>query len=248
MTQSWDATQYAREGRFVADLAGGVFDLLAPQPGERILDLGCGDGVLTAKIAASGATVVAVDGSPSMVEAARALHLDARVASGESLPFQSEFDAVFSNAALHWMRDHAAVLSGVHRALKPGGRFVAEMGGHGNIAAIQVALAAVLKQWGLDAYSMGTNFFPTAADYQARLASAGFTVEEIGLIPRPTPLPESGMRGWLETFRRGLLDQLPQERREQAIEQTVELLRPVLYAKEGGWVADYVRLRFRARA
>src|SRR5277367_5236365 len=132
MTQSWDATQYAREGRFVADLAGGVFDLLAPQASERILDLACGDGVLTAKIAASGAEVVAVDSSPSMVEAARALGLDARVASGESLPFQAEFDAVFSNAALHWMRDQAAVLNGVQRALKPRGRFVAEMGGHGN--------------------------------------------------------------------------------------------------------------------
>jgi SAM-dependent methyltransferase len=248
MTQSWDAKQYAREGRFVANMAGGVFSLLAPRPGERILDLACGDGVLTAKIAASGAEVVAVDSSPSMVEAARSIGLDARVANGESLPFQAEFDAVFSNAALHWIRDQAAVLSGVHRALKPGGRFVAEMGGQGNIAAIRVALAAVLGQWDLDAYSMENNFFPTAEDYRARLEAAGFYVEEIGLIPRPTPLPESGMRGWLETFRSGLLAQLPEERRELAIKETVELLKPVLYTKEGGWVADYVRLRFRARA
>jgi trans-aconitate methyltransferase len=248
MPQSWNAAQYAQQGRFVADLAGGVFDLLGPRAGESILDLGCGDGVLTARIAASGAEVVAVDSSPSMVEAARALGLDARVVDGESLPFQANFDAVFSNAALHWMCDQAAVLSGVHRALKPGGRFVAEMGGHGNIAAIRVALAAVLGQWGLDAYSMENNFFPTAEDYRARLEAAGFSVEEIGLIPRPTPLPESGIRGWLETFRRGLLAQLPEEKRAQAIEETVELLEPVLYTKEGGWVADYVRLRFRARA
>jgi SAM-dependent methyltransferase len=248
MTQGWDATQYAREGRFVADLAGGVFDLLAPQPGERILDLACGDGALTAKIAASGTEVVAVDNSPSMVAAARALGLDARVVNAESLPFQAEFDAVFSNAALHWMRDQAAVLNGVHRALRPGGRFVAEMGGQGNIAAIRVALAAVIGQWDLDAYSMENNFFPTAKDYRARLEAAGFSVEEIGLIPRPTPLPESGMKGWLETFRSGLLAQLPEERRELAIKETVELLKPVLYSKEGGWVADYVRLRFRARA
>src|SRR5271156_1958064 len=101
MSQNWDAAQYARQGRFVADLAGGVFDLLAPRAGERILDLGCGDGGLTAKIAATGATVVGVDNSPSMVEAARALELDARVANGESLSFTAEFDAVFSNAALH---------------------------------------------------------------------------------------------------------------------------------------------------
>ncbi len=248
MPQIWNATQYAREGRFVADLAGGVFDLLAPQPGERILDLACGDGALTTKIAASGAEVVAVDNSPSMVAAARSLGLDARVVNAESLPFQAEFDAVFSNAALHWMRDQAAVLNGVHRALKPGGRFVAEMGGHGNIAAIRVALAAVLGQWDLDAYRMENNFFPTAEDYRARLETAGFSVEEIGLIPRPTPLPESGMKGWLETFRSGLLAQLPEERRELAIKETVELLKPVLYSKEDGWVADYVRLRFRARA
>jgi len=248
MSQNWDAAQYARQGRFVADLAGGVLDLLAPRPGERVLDLGCGDGVLSAKITATGAEVVGVDNSPSMVVAARALGLDARVANAESLPFAAEFDAVFSNAALHWIRDQEAMLAGVHRALKPGGRFVTEMGGHGNIAAIRVALAAVFRQWGLDAYSLENNFFPTPENYRVRLEAAGFSVEEIGLIPRPTPLSESGMRGWLETFRRGLLDQLPEQHREHAIDETVALLRPVLYSEENGWIADYVRLRFRARA
>src|SRR5271155_343629 len=159
MSQNWDAGQYARQGRFVADLAGGVFDLLAPRAGERILDLGCGDGALTAKIVATGAQVVGVDSSPSMVEAALTRGLDARVVNGESLPFAAEFDAVFSNAALHWVRDQEAMLAGVHRALKPGGRFVAEMGGHGNIAAIRVALAAVLQQWGLNAHSMERTTF-----------------------------------------------------------------------------------------
>ena len=108
--QTWNAQQYAQQGRFVADLAGGVFELLAPQPGERILDLGCGDGVLTAKIAATGAEVVGADSSPSMVEAAQALHLDARLIAADALPFEREFDAVFSNAALHWMRNQDAVL------------------------------------------------------------------------------------------------------------------------------------------
>jgi trans-aconitate methyltransferase len=221
--------------------------LLAPQPEERILDLGCGDCALTAKIAASGAQVVGVDSSPSMVEAAQSFGLDARIANAESLPFETEFDAVFSNAALHWVRNQGAMLAGVYRALKPGGRFVAEMGGHGNIAAIRVALAGVLRQWGLDAYTMDNNFFPSDVQYRARLKSAGFTVDEIALIPRPTKLPESGMRGWLETFRRGLLDQLPAEHREQAIVETVALLKPVLYTKDGDWTADYVRLRFHAR-
>jgi len=247
IAQNWDAAQYAQQGRFVADLAGGVFDLLAPKSGERILDLGCGDGALTAKIAAAGAEVVGVDSSPSMVEAARALGLDARVVNAESLTFDAEFDAVFSNAALHWVRDQSAMLAGVHRALKPCGRFVAEMGGQGNIAAIRVALAAVLRQWGLDAYTLENNFFPGDKEYRARLESAGFAVDQIALIPRPTPLPESGMRGWLETFRRGLLEKLPEEHREAAIDETVALLKPVLHAEEGGWTADYVRLRFHAR-
>src|SRR5271165_1574331 len=182
MSQSWDAGQYARQGRFVADLAGGVFDLLAPQAGERILDLGCGDGVLTAKIAATGAAVVGVDQSDSMVEAAQALGLDARVANGESLPFAAEFDAVFSNAALHWIRDQEAMLAAVHRALKPGGRFVAEMGGHGNIAAIRVALIAVLEKHGFAGREDGVNYYPTPESYSARLVRHGFHVEQIQLI------------------------------------------------------------------
>ncbi len=246
VAQTWDAVEYAQQGRFVADLAGGVLQLLAPRPGERILDLGCGDGALTAKIAASRAQVVGVDASASMIAAAQSLGLDARVANAEALPFEAEFDAVFSNAALHWIRDQEAMLARVYRALKPGGRFVAEMGGHGNVAAIRVALAGILRQWGLDAYTMDNSFFPSDTQYRARLESAGFTVDEIALIPRPTKLP-SGMRGWLETFRRGLLEQLPTERRDQAIGETIALLKPVLYTEENGWIADYVRLRFHAQ-
>jgi trans-aconitate methyltransferase len=247
VAQSWNATQYAQQGRFVADLAGGVFQLLAPNPGERILDLGCGDGALTAQIAASGAQVLGIDASASMIEAAQTLGLTARVVNAEELPFEAEFDAVFSNAALHWIHNQDAMLAGVYRALKPGGRFVAEMGGHGNVAAIRVALASSLRQWGLDAFTMDKSLFPSDTQYRARLESAGFIVDEIALIPRPTKLPESGMRGWLETFRRGLFEQLPVDRREQAVEETVALLKPVLYTEEGGWMADYVRLRFHAR-
>ncbi len=248
MTQIWNAGQYAQRGRFVANLATGVFDLLAPQPGERILDLGCGDGVLTAKIAATGASVLGVDASPTMVEAARARGLDVRQLGAEQLPFQAEFDAVFSNAALHWIRDQQAVLAGVHRSLKPGGRFVAEMGGFGNIAAIRVALAAVFSTYGLAAEALDHSYFPTPESYSTLLQAAQFTVETIDLIPRMTPLPPPGMSGWLETFRNGLLDQLPEEHRRPALEKTVALLEPVLCTSSGDWIADYVRLRFQARA
>jgi trans-aconitate methyltransferase len=246
--QTWNATQYALNGRFVADLAGGVVDLLDPRPGEQILDLGCGDGVLTAKIASSGAKLKGVDSSESMVAAAKALGLDAQVTSADALDFDHEFNAVFSNAALHWMRNQDTVLAGVHRALKLGGRFVAEMGGHGNIAAIQVALLAVFAKHGIDAVHAEHNYYPTPASYESRLRHHGFDVHYIELIPRPTPLPEGGMRGWLETFRRGLFNQLPEPSREAAFKDAVQLLKPVLCDDLGKWTADYVRLRFLAVA
>jgi trans-aconitate methyltransferase len=246
MQQTWIAEQYGQNGRFVADLAGGVVELLAPQAGEDILDLGCGDGALTEKLAATGARVVPIDASPDMIRAARARGLDARLVSGESLTFDAAFDAVFSNAALHWMHDQDAVLSGVWRALRPGGRFAAEMGGHGNIAAIRVALLAVAQRFGLDAETAGDNVFFSADGYAQRLERNGFRVASIHLIPRPTLLPASGMRGWLTTFRRGLFERIPENDRERAIDQAVALLEPVLRDDQGRWFADYVRLRFLA--
>ena len=246
MQQTWDASLYADNGRFVALLAEPLVQALNPKAGESILDLGCGDGYLTQRLAASGAIVLGVDSSPQMVAAAKERGVDARCVSGEALPFDQQFDAVFSNAALHWMSDHDAVLQGVHRALKPGGRFVAECGGQGNIAAIRVALLAVLTPRGISPERIENNYFFSPAEYRARLQSHGFLVDEISLIPRPTPLP-SGMAGWLETFRSSVLALLPAAERPDAIEQIVALLKPVLCDQEGNWVADYVRLRFLAR-
>ena len=144
-SQSWDPEGYARNARFVADLGAPVVELLAPQAGERVLDLGCGDGALTAKLAAMGCDVIGVDASAPQIEAARKLNVDARVMDGELLDFDGEFDAVFSNAALHWMRNQPdKVIAGVHRALKPAGRFVAELGGHGCVNKIKTALVAAL--------------------------------------------------------------------------------------------------------
>ena len=244
MTRDWSAAGYAANARFVADLGAEVVDLLAPRAGERILDLGCGDGALTAKLVAAGAAVVGVDGSPDMVRAARALGLDARVMDGQRLEFGPEFDAVFSNAALHWMANGAAVIAGVFRALKPGGRFVGEFGGHGNIAAIVTAINAILTARGLDAKKL-RRWYPTADRYAAMLRYNGFHVESATTIPRPTPLP-TGIEGWLATFAAPLLPDLPTLDRASLLDEVASLLAPALRTDTGVWIADYVRLRFRA--
>lgn len=243
--QTWDPAAYAQHGSFVPALAGGVLEWLNAQPGERILDLGCGDGQLTLKLAAVGALAIGVDASPQMVAAARARGVQADQALAESLPYaDSSFDAVFSNAALHWVRDHDAMMQQVHRVMRPGGRFVAEMGGHGNIAAIRVAFAAVLERHGYEGRENDVNYYPTPEAYTRRLQKHGFTVERMALIPRPTPLGPGGMDQWLRTFRRGVLDGLPAHLQDVVVQDTTKLLESALRDEEGNWTADYVRLRF----
>ena len=247
--QEWSSSRYAENARFVSELGEPLIALLNPQPGERILDLGCGDGALTAKVADSGVQVIGMDASSDMVSAARGRGIDAQVADAYNLSFSSEFDAVFSNAALHWMRrDPDAVLQGVRRALKPGGRFCAEMGGHGNVAAITVALCATLERFGMaEPNALIPWFFPTPDEYRERLERAGFRVENIALFPRPTLLP-TGMRGWLETFAIPFTKSVHEAQRAAFLDEVTERLRPVLCDESGKWTADYVRLRFLARA
>jgi SAM-dependent methyltransferase len=244
--RDWDPAQYAKNARFVSDLGAPVVELLAPRAGERVLDLGCGDGALTLKLAALGCDVVAVDASPAQVEAARALGLDARVVSGEELPFEGEFDAVFSNAALHWMkRAPDAVIAGVARALKPGGRFVAELGGRGCVGAIRGALVEALRRRGVDGEARVPWYFPTPGEYATRLERGGFRVEWMALFPRPTPLP-GDVVAWLETFAEAFTSALPAEQRADYLFEVQRDLEPRLRDASGTWVADYVRLRFRA--
>lgn len=241
----WNARRYGHEADFVSKFGASVLDMLEPAPGERILDLGCGDGTLAAHIAAAGAEVIGVDSAPEMIEAVRARGLQGQVMSGEALHFESEFDAVFSNAALHWMPQAERVLQGVHKALRPGGRFVAEMGGEGNIAHLRAAMRQVFMAHPEFGPLRLPWYFPAPEAYADLLRANGFDVLEIALIPRPTPL-HAGMRAWLEMFANGIVSHLTPEQQQVFLRECEQQLRAYCYSKSEGWVADYVRLRFRA--
>lgn len=240
--QQWNAARYGAEARFVADLAAPLVDLLAPRPGEEILDLGCGDGALSAAIQERGAKVIGIDASGEMVAAARARGIDARVMPGEAIAFERAFDAVFSNAALHWM-DLAAVCAGVARALKPNGRFVAEMGGKGNVQSVVAALEQAFRRRRLKPPRPW--IFPSPGTIGALLADQGFGIETLELFERPTRLP-GDLSAWLEVFAGDYLALLPARERSGLVEEVRATLSPRLRSG-GGWTLDYVRLRFSAR-
>jgi SAM-dependent methyltransferase len=246
-TQTWNAAGYAANAHFVPALGQPVLELLQPQPGERILDLGCGDGALTEKLVAVGAQVVGIDSSPDMIAAARQRGLDARTMDAKSLTFENEFDAVFSNAALHWIKDDPdAPISSAFRGLRAGGRFVGELGGHACVGAITVALLAALERRGIkDAPSWIPWYFPTVDEYEIRLRRAGFVPQTVQLVPRPTLLP-TGMRGWLETFANPFCAALLPGERAVFLDDVTARLQPVLCDTQGRWTADYIRLRFAA--
>lgn len=241
--QHWDAHAYGRHAAFVSALGADVLRLLGPSPGERVLDLGCGDGTLAAQLLRCGCTVVGVDASPSMVRSAKAKGVDARIVDGQTLQFQNEFDAVFTNAALHWMPDTSAVMSGVWRSLKAGGRFVGEMGGQGNVATIVHALR---KRLGPEQFERVNPWvFPAHEDFEDLLCAHGFRVDQVGLLPRQTLLP-GDVRGWLETFAQPFLQGVPGLDQQQLMASLEGDLRPVMCDLGGHWWADYVRLRFHA--
>lgn len=244
-TQTWNPERYSRNARFVADLGMPVVELLDPQPGERILDLGCGDGALTEKLVNLGCQVVGVDASPQQIEAARRRGLTAQVVDGHQLTFKQEFDAVFSNAALHWMKRSQEVIAGVWQALKPGGRFVGEFGGQGNVKLMRQALYQALQQRQIDPQPLDPWFFPSPEAYRQQLETQGFQVSFIQLIPRPTPIP-GDILAWLETFAESFIFALPPTDRPDFLTEVREAVQPDLCDAQGNWMVDYVRLRFAA--
>lgn len=246
----WAAATYDASFDFVSGFGQSVVDLLDPQPGERILDLGCGTGVLAAAIAARGAIVEGVDADAAMIERAQALHpqLDLRIADAHDLHVDTPVDAVFSNAALHWMTRPQAVVRGVAQALRPGGRFVAELGGRGNLDIVMGAIRDAIAGEGIPhAEQAQPWFYPGPGEYEALLEQAGMEVRMMHFFPRPTPLTggAAGLSAWLDMFATMLvapLDAAARARVYQAVEATC---RPHLWdAGQGQWVTDYQRLRF----
>jgi len=221
----------------VPALGQAALELLDPQPGEAILDVGCGDGVLTQQILERGASVVGIDNSLSMVGAARARGLDARLMDAAQLKFGEAFDAVFSNATLHWVLDKERAARAIWFALKAGGRFAGEMGGEGNLSVLRQALDDELVARGFGPPTFAANWYPSVDEFVTLYEAAGFRDIDARLIERPTAL-EHGVAAWVLTFRAGWLDRagVPHDER-QAIADAVA-------ARVGTEIADYVRLRF----
>ena len=244
-TNDWDAGAYNQHAAFVSQLALPVVELLAPKCGEKILDLGCGEGTLAVEIAKSGAEVIGIDSSAEMVRAAGGRGIEAHVMSATELSYAGCFDAVFSNAALHWIKESDAVVANVYKALKTGGRFVAEFGGFGNAERVVEAMAEVFRQNPGFGPFESPWYFPTVDEYRALLEASGFRVESVELIPRPTPVDD--IANWLDLFANGIVSHLSGAQQTKFKEEVRTLLKPKLFDERTGWCVDYVRLRVKAK-
>jgi trans-aconitate methyltransferase len=252
-TNHWNPSLYEERARFVREGGAPVLELLAPKPGERVLDLGCGDGKLTRALGDAGARVLGIDASPHMLNAARAAYPDLEFAlvRAEELPFHEEFDAVFSNATLHWIARADDAARGMHRALRPGGRLAAEFGGFQNVATVRAAVAVGLRELGRTQGESAWNpwYFPRLGEYASVLEHAGFLVRFAHWFPRPSPMhdsaEQSGIASWLSIFASELSDSLSAAERPRFFAAVEAHARPTLY-RDGVWWIDYVRLRVEA--
>ncbi len=244
-TNDWNVSLYDQKHAFVFEYGKGLISLLEPRPGETILDLGCGTGHLAKTIADAGARVVGIDSAPSMIEAARAAYPDIEflVADARDFSFPTSFDAIFSNATLHWVPEAESVVRNIAGALKPGGRFVAEFGGKGNVAQITTALQQSLQEL-LHSEVASSWYFPSIGEYAPLLEQHGLLVRSAWLFDRPTKLEEGekGLRNWIEMFTGGMLRDVPDDVKRQVLKRTEAELRNQLF-KDGNWFADYRRLR-----
>ncbi|MEH1884512.1 MULTISPECIES: class I SAM-dependent methyltransferase [unclassified Nostoc] len=242
----WDATLYEDKHAFVWQYGEDLLKFLNPQPGESILDLGCGTGQLTAKIAQVGAEVMGVDYASAMIEKARENypHIRFDVADARKFQVDKPLDGVFSNAVLHWVKEAESAIASIHQSLKPGGRFVAEFGGKGNVQAIATALESALEAINIPAQALNPWYFPSIGEYASLLEQQGFDVIHAMLFARPTPLAEgeAGMANWIQMFASPFLAGLSDEQQIQVIRVVEEYLKPTLY-QQGVWTADYRRIR-----
>jgi trans-aconitate methyltransferase len=243
--QSWSPQLYEENARFVSDLADEVVRMLDPKRGERILDIGCGDGYLTEKLASYGAELVGVDYSETLVEAARKRGVDARHGNGEELQFDGEFDGAFSNAAMHWMLRANDTAAGVFRALKPGGRFVGEFAGAGNAKIIRREVHEALEQRGIDSSAIDPWFLPEEDEYRRVLSDAGFVVSYLRLFDRPVSI-DYPLAQWIKTFGSPYIKALKNGDEHEFLAEVSEKLKTELLQEDGKWTIDYTRIRFMA--
>lgn len=243
----WDARLYDDRHAFVWRNAASLVEMLAPRRGERILDLGCGTGHLTKQLASAGADVVGIDASPAMIDEARRNHPGLRFVVADARNYRADepFDAVFSNAALHWVRPPEAAVRTIHDALRPGGRFVAEFGGRGNVECVVSALRRLQGDYFPNA-ALPDWYFPGIAEYATLLEATGLETREACLFDRPTPLEgPDGLRSWVRMFATDAVTAVGTDREDEFFTHLEDSVRDELF-REAGWFADYRRLRITA--
>ncbi|WP_415397007.1 class I SAM-dependent methyltransferase [Sulfurimonas sp. CS5] len=243
-TNKWNADKYNKHADFVSNLAFPVIELLNPQENEKILDLGCGDGTLAVEIEKFNSKVTAVDLSESMIMKAKEKGIQASIMSATELTFENEFDAVFSNAVLHWVKEADTSIKKISISLKKNGRLIAEFGGYGNIKFLTEAMQEIFNKHKEFGKFNNPWSFPKDSEYKKLLENNNFNVEYIELIPRPTKIDD--ISNWLDIFANGIIANLTQEQQKQFKDEVREVLKPKIYSEKDGWTADYVRLRLKA--